>query len=869
MSAEQSLLIEGWRGINHSYALVNQHHILELRRLPDLALYHQDLPFYFNHWQKTPGGGGFEGAEEAAIEALGPPPAGARIDCLYRVGSPFRAQPIDAQWAGARTLTFMAIEIGVGTSAFAPGAARSDFFTRGDNAIVTISAWARDRLIDYGYAPEKISTIPLGVDSALFRPMPAAERAALRDAMGFAPDEIVFVNVGVALWNKGIDILLRAFAAVRAAGVPARLVLKDQRDVYGISIEQMLQTVAADCPALLAADTLAAISVIGGRLERAQLRGLYCLADAYVSPYRAEGFNLPVLEAIACGTRVIVTAGGATDDFCNDQVAIRIPGSLTRHPSQTDNGRYIEPDLEALIAALRGCTPAPAADPAGAAARRAVLRRFNWAASAAEIARLALGRMPAPRPLVHSFDIFDTLIARRCLEPWRIFDQVAARTATPDFPARRIAAEAALAGQDYDFDDIYRNVARDLGAAQAAALRAAELAAEQDNVIPIAQNIAALAHGDLLVSDMYLRAPEIRSLLAAAGVAPRLGLIVSTQGKRSGAIWPLIAAKADIAAHLGDNLVSDIEMPARAGIVAHHTQVSALSPVELWLTQQGLPKLALFLREVRLRGWHAEPLMRAMQLIQLQINLPILLLSSVQLLRVTAVLQPEKLLFCSRDCDLWLALFQRLAPAVDAAYFYTSRIARRHPSADYLAYARAELGRSALMVDACGTGWSTAHLYQKLDITRRDIFLIHHVPPLDIYEAHDKTPDTLTVHTVIQPAQPLPNIGIELVNTAEHGSVVDVRMIGGAVLPVLGPGWDDPRMVAAIAVQRQAMAAALMHLAQLDRAELEALSAARIAELTQSLYEHLHAQPELREVFLPAYCREAVGVHAALHIPPP
>jgi hypothetical protein len=77
MSAEQSLLIEGWRGINHSYALVNQHHILELRRLPDLALYHQDLPFYFNHWQKTPGGGGFEGAEEAAIEALGPPPAGA------------------------------------------------------------------------------------------------------------------------------------------------------------------------------------------------------------------------------------------------------------------------------------------------------------------------------------------------------------------------------------------------------------------------------------------------------------------------------------------------------------------------------------------------------------------------------------------------------------------------------------------------------------------------------------------------------------------------------------------------------------------------------------------------------------------------
>ena len=42
---------------------------------------------------------------------------------------------------------------------------------------------------------------------------------------------------------------------------------------------------------------------------------LYNIADLYISPYRGEGFNMPVLEAMSVGLPVLVSAGGSTDDF--------------------------------------------------------------------------------------------------------------------------------------------------------------------------------------------------------------------------------------------------------------------------------------------------------------------------------------------------------------------------------------------------------------------------------------------------------------------------------------------------------------------------------------------------------------------------
>jgi glycosyltransferase involved in cell wall biosynthesis len=390
------LLVEGWRGINHSIALVNQHQILELLKFDGLKLYHHDLPFAFNHWTRTPGGSGFPATDCSAIDRVPALPDDVAADCVYRIGAPIRAgEAADRR----RTVTFMITELGLTPNSFIGGAATSDFFTRDENSIVTASEWSRQRLLDHGYAADKVAVIPLGVDMTAFTPLTEAERALGRARLGVEPDEALFVNVGAPLWNKGIDVLLRAFAILRGRGRRVRLLLKDQREVYGLSINQIVGNVGADCPDLLRPETMAAITVIPDKLEREQLRTLYGIADGYVSPYRAEGFNLPVLEAIACGTRVIVTRGGATDDFCDDDVACRIQGQERAHidPSQGIEGRYIEPDLDALISAMEGLAVGDGTDANRyAAARQKVLTRFTWANSAAQLAGLTVGLAPPP-----------------------------------------------------------------------------------------------------------------------------------------------------------------------------------------------------------------------------------------------------------------------------------------------------------------------------------------------------------------------------------------------------------------------------------------------------------------------------------------
>ena len=393
-----SLLIEGWRGINHSYALANQHQILELLNHDGIRLTHRDLPFAFAHWTRAGNGAGFSNQDRARIDAI-PEPGATPIDCVYRISSPIHA---GAENDRRRTLTFMITELGLTPGNFELGDTTPDFFTRDNNAIVTSSHWSKDRIIDYGFPAEKIHVIPLGVDAAAFQPLNPAERAISRANLGIKDHETVFLNVGVAVWNKGIDILLRAFAALRARNRNVRLILKDQRDVYGFSVERMIQTVSLTCPDLLDADTIGAISVIPGNLDRAQLRLLYGLADCYVSPYRAEGFNLPVIEAIACNTPAVVTRGGATDDFCDDNVAIRIPGlpGTVNDPSAPAPGRYIEPDLPALIAAMEQFAAGHRLNPENFAATRArMLETFTWGRAAQDLVHLATGRTAlAPRP---------------------------------------------------------------------------------------------------------------------------------------------------------------------------------------------------------------------------------------------------------------------------------------------------------------------------------------------------------------------------------------------------------------------------------------------------------------------------------------
>jgi len=368
------LLIEGWRGINHSFALVNQCQILELLAFDDIELSHRDLPYFLPHWNAKTLDAGFNAVDRARIGALTEP--GERpVDRIYRAAYPFGGA-LDAP-----TLTFMVTECGLSLRDFLPDSRDLRAFTRDRNLIVTPTLWSKERLADLGLEAERIRVIPHGVKSGTFHPLSAQERAANRANLGLPEDAVVFLNLGVSTWNKGVDILLVAFATLRKRHPRARLILKDQRGLYNVSVDRALGEVASAHPGLFDAGTLGAIQVVAGNLSQAELRLLYGIADGYVSPYRAEGFNLPVAEAIACGTPAVVTAGGATDDFCNDDVSIRVdsvPGTRDA-PEEGSPIRYCEPRIDALLAAMERFASGSAIDPERfARGRDEFVARMTW-----------------------------------------------------------------------------------------------------------------------------------------------------------------------------------------------------------------------------------------------------------------------------------------------------------------------------------------------------------------------------------------------------------------------------------------------------------------------------------------------------------
>src|ERR1051326_3059169 len=65
------LLVEGWRFLPHSYALVAQAHCLCLAARPDIELRFVDLPFFRKSWKRAPAS--FPPDQERALAALRPP----------------------------------------------------------------------------------------------------------------------------------------------------------------------------------------------------------------------------------------------------------------------------------------------------------------------------------------------------------------------------------------------------------------------------------------------------------------------------------------------------------------------------------------------------------------------------------------------------------------------------------------------------------------------------------------------------------------------------------------------------------------------------------------------------------------------------
>ena len=335
------------------------------------------------------------------------------------------------------------------------------------------------------------------------------------------------------------------------------------------------------------------------------------------------------------------------------------------------------------------------------------------------------------KQFVRSWDVFDTLIARKCIHPHGIFDLMDAVYGN-NFKIARIRAENAARASmsEISLEDIYERLQVEFcwNTEERRCAIDLEIKLEFENVIPITENLSRVRNGDIVVSDMYLPHDVIKGLLNSAGLDKDVTLFVSSNGKGDGSMWRRLRSQYYILKHTGDNIRSDFLRPLLHLIPVRLTEVSQETSWEKMLRYNGAPALSAFVRQMRLKTHHADKALCIVQKAQIEANFPMLLLASAAVVKWCKESGISRALMSSRDCILWAPLAEKFACHVGSdlvvEYFLISRVAALNSSEEYLKYASNRIKTDAVVVDLSMTGVSLAGLADRLNIKEVRAFVI-------------------------------------------------------------------------------------------------------------------------------------------------
>lgn len=158
---------------------------------------------------------------------------------------------------------------------------------------------------------QKIHVIYEAVDEA-FRPIEdETYKIKLKEKLGIEGPFILYT--GVWRSHKNLPNLIKAFALLKKEyGYNGKLVITGKHDpIYASDIFQMPETVEFN-------DQI----VFTGMVEELELIALYNAAQVYAFPSLYEGFGLPPLEAMQCGTPVAASSVSCIPEVCGEDNAL-------------------------------------------------------------------------------------------------------------------------------------------------------------------------------------------------------------------------------------------------------------------------------------------------------------------------------------------------------------------------------------------------------------------------------------------------------------------------------------------------------------------------------------------------------------------
>ncbi|WP_250402763.1 glycosyltransferase family 4 protein [Streptomyces cellostaticus] len=215
-------------------------------------------------------------------------------------------------------------------------------------SVLTVSGSSRQEIVDHlGVRDDRVHVVHIGADTGLFAPNPAVAEV---------PGRIVTTSsADVPL--KGLVFLVEALAKARTEHPAAHLVVVGKRPTEG-PVAQAIERYGLD----------GAVEFVKG-ISDAELVDLIRSAEVACVPSLYEGFSLPAAEAMATGTPLVATTGGAIPEVAgrDGETCLAVPPG----------------DAGALAAGLVRLLGDPGLrERLGRAGRERVLSRFTWARAA-------------------------------------------------------------------------------------------------------------------------------------------------------------------------------------------------------------------------------------------------------------------------------------------------------------------------------------------------------------------------------------------------------------------------------------------------------------------------------------------------------
>jgi glycosyltransferase involved in cell wall biosynthesis len=191
--------------------------------------------------------------------------------------------------------------------------------------LLTVSAAARREIVEHMHIREHRIDLTTEGPRDIFVPLSTAAmprmQAELAARFSFGPTDALLAYVGGFAPHKNVATLLRAFARLPES-LQSRTTLLLVCDPAGAGFHSNL----GELHALIAAHpALANATRFTGFVDDNTLASIYSVATALVMPSFSEGFGLPAIEAMACGTPVIASSAGALPEVVGDSGMIVNP----------------------------------------------------------------------------------------------------------------------------------------------------------------------------------------------------------------------------------------------------------------------------------------------------------------------------------------------------------------------------------------------------------------------------------------------------------------------------------------------------------------------------------------------------------------